>query len=761
MRNKISRLFSVLLVFVTLVMLFAINSSAASYYMECTIYYKDESGTQIAPTRTFTVNAAETAGHNNPYASPEVDGYSLKNSSDSYVTYSMMDKTFPPSQYVREGTATYTVYYVKNQSTTIYYKFSDGSQAYPSKTVSGNPNSDFWVGSPSVEGHYASKSSCTGKYGSASQTVYYYELTYSVKFDVNGGTGSISSQTKRYFSDLKLTSAVPSRTGYVFKGWGTSSTDTNPDFQPGGTYYHNMNMTLYAVWEKATYIISYDANGGNGAPESQIKTHGEDITLSSAIPQRYNHVFMGWSLSPSSSSIAYNPGDNYTAEEPITLYAVWLERNYDLSVSGLKIEPGEVYQYETVTVSFRTDNWDRNFGYSNVPVEVLMNGSVIYSTRISFSKYGVQNFSMDVNVGSGVGSQTVTVRINWSSRSNEKDSTDKSVAATFNVKKIVETSVQPIKPNGDYIEGMEVITSYYVSNELLSDILPSDRIAFDFTVYKITDSGTTVIENQILESIVIPSGGRNLVCFKWRIPVNSEGETYFCQGTVNVYDKEYESDSDNNVREFAVMIKSMVESQTENTRYEESAPQGYNPNAPVPTEKFGSAVWNMWVYESGELVLKNYGVSISTDKPLISPSAECKSAVASKDALTIRSGYGIDMSWNPTVIAKDGYNMPSSDEYTSPQLVYATFPEYAHSDENGKFRTLEHVNGTYRFVENNDSPDRERLHFIPIYVKDGAYIISATATHIWTPAGMIRAVVNTDSITVSGTLYDDFYVGEQ
>ena len=73
MRNKISRLFSVLLVFVTLVMLFAINSSAASYYMDCTIYYKDESGKQIAPTRNFTVNEGETAGHNNPYASPEVD----------------------------------------------------------------------------------------------------------------------------------------------------------------------------------------------------------------------------------------------------------------------------------------------------------------------------------------------------------------------------------------------------------------------------------------------------------------------------------------------------------------------------------------------------------------------------------------------------------------------------------------------------------------------------------------------------------------
>ena len=39
--------------------------------------------------------------------------------------------------------------------------------------------------------------------------------------------------------------------------------------------YANADHTFYAVWKKnapATYTVSYDANGGSGAPGSQTKT---------------------------------------------------------------------------------------------------------------------------------------------------------------------------------------------------------------------------------------------------------------------------------------------------------------------------------------------------------------------------------------------------------------------------------------------------------------------------------------------------------
>ncbi|MFR5620003.1 MAG: InlB B-repeat-containing protein [Clostridium sp.] len=68
----------------------------------------------------------------------------------------------------------------------------------------------------------------------------------------------------------------PTRTGYIFKGWSTSSTATKASYQPGDNYTSNSNVTLYAVWEKIQYNISYDANGGSGAPSDQSKYYDFD-----------------------------------------------------------------------------------------------------------------------------------------------------------------------------------------------------------------------------------------------------------------------------------------------------------------------------------------------------------------------------------------------------------------------------------------------------------------------------------------------------
>ena len=67
--------------------------------------------------------------------------------------------------------------------------------------------------------------------------------------------------------------------------------------------------------------------------------------------------------------------------------------------------------------------------------------------------------------------------------------------------------------------------------------------------------------------------------------------------------------------------------------------------------------------------------------------------------------------------------------------------------------------GIYSFVENCDADGNARLHFVPVYVANGSYSVSVTATQIWTPAGMITAIRNANALTIDGTIYDDFYVG--
>ena len=587
----------------------------------------------------------------------------------------------------------------------------------------------------------------------------YIPKTYEVKYDANGGGNAPASQTKTEDVTLILTSTIPTRYGYTFRGWATTSTATTATYQAGGSYTANESVTLYAIWKINTYTVSFDANGGSNAPNPQKKTHGQNLILTVAIPTRPNHVFLGWAADSSATSIAYAPGATYTAEEDVTLYAVWQERNYDFSVSDLTVTPDEIEQYGKVTVKFRVDNWDRNLPYANIPVEVLLNGTVIYSTTVNFSAYGVQNIVFTLNVGASLGTQTLVARINWANHGSETRTANNSTSATYNVKKVVETSTSVVSVNGEYTEGSQVISSFYVNNEGSSDVLPEDNVSFDFLVYALENGTVKVVSQQTWGEIVIPANGRNLVYFKWTIPADSAGTTYFCKGTITHENAGKEQNSDNNTTEYAVVATDYNSSQTPNTRFEKNAPAGYSPNTTAPAAKAGSATWNMWVYEGGKLILKSYGITVSNTTPTVTPGSGCLTAEKVGVTWKMKSGYGIALSWNPALIAKSGYIMPGTDAYTEAQSVYATFPEFGFSMANEKYRTLEKVGGAYGFIANPNADKNERVHFIPVYVQDGSYTVSVTATQIWTPAGMITAIRNANTLTIDGTIYDDYYVG--
>ena len=587
----------------------------------------------------------------------------------------------------------------------------------------------------------------------------YIPKTYTVSYDANGGGNTPASQTKTEDVTLILTSTIPTRYGYTFKGWAMSSSATSATYQSGGSYTANESVTLYAVWEINTYTVSFDANGGTNAPNSQKKTHGQNLILTVAIPTRPNHVFLGWAADSSATSIAYAPGATYTAEEDVTLYAVWQERNYDFSVSDLTVTPDEIEQYGKVTVKFRVDNWDRNLPYANVPVEVRLNGTVIYSTTVNFSAYGVQNIVFGLNVGASLGTQTLVARINWADHGSETRTGNNSVSATFMVKKVVETSTSAVSVNGEYTEGSQVISSFFVGNEGSSDILPEDNVSFDFLVYYLDGGKVKTVSQQTWDKVVIPANGRNLVYFKWVVPSDSAGTTYFCKGTITHENAAKEQNSDNNTTEYAVVATDYVSSQTPNTRFEKNAPAGYSPNASTPVAKAGSATWNMWVYEGGKLVLKSYGITVGNTTPTVTPGSGCLTAEKVGASWKMKSGYGITLNWNPALVAKSGYIMPGTDAYTEAQSVYATFPEFGYSVASEKYRTLEKVGGAYQFIANPNADKNERVHFIPVYVQDGSYTVSVTATQIWTPAGMITAVCNANTLTINGTIYDDYYVG--
>lgn len=90
---------------------------------------------------------------------------------------------------------------------------------------------------------------------------------------------------------------------------------------------------LDAVWhygsmisdmpDTTAYSVVYDANGGEGAPGSQMKAPGQTLALSETVPTREGYTFTDWNTAANGSGESFAPGSDYTADESVTLYAQW------------------------------------------------------------------------------------------------------------------------------------------------------------------------------------------------------------------------------------------------------------------------------------------------------------------------------------------------------------------------------------------------------------------------------------------------------
>lgn len=126
----------------------------------------------------------------------------------------------------------------------------------------------------------------------------------------------------------------------------------------------------------------------------------------------------------------------------------------------------------------------------------------------------------------------------------------------------------------------------------------------------------------------------------------------------------------------------------------------------------------------------------------------------------MKSGYGITLTFDSVTIGLlSSYTMPPSEAYTGVQSIYAIFPEFRYSSNEGCYRALEYANGAWRFAENDSADSNERIHYVPVWFEDGNYIVAVVVTDLWTPAGCLTCTLISKPITIDGNVFDDYYVG--
>ena len=155
--------------------------------------------------------------------------------------------------------------------------------------------------------------------------------SFTVTFDANGGSGSMTAQSASSVTNLTANSFT--KTGYTFGGWSTTANGSLA-YANSASYAFSSSTTLYAIWTAVTtYTVTFDANGGSGSMTAQTASTATNLTANSFTKTGY--TFGGWSTT-ANGSLAYANSASYAFSSSTTLYAIW---NANSSAPALPAAP--------------------------------------------------------------------------------------------------------------------------------------------------------------------------------------------------------------------------------------------------------------------------------------------------------------------------------------------------------------------------------------------------------------------------------------
>lgn len=258
---------------------------------------------------------------------------------------------------------------------------------------------------------------------------------YTIKYDANGGTGTMADQDITY-SDIdanmtRTTKCQYTKNGYLFNGWYASRVNGgktqylysspsgvrgewyNEGSQPSGyALYKYSNgektgrvttvdkdiVTFHAQWKPITWTVEYDANGGTNAPATQSFLYNSGEKLSTQIPVRTGYKFVGWR----SGTTVYNPGDSIpSGTMNLDLKAMWIVNSYQVAFDGNGNTKGTMenkcFNYDEAK-TLNKNTYSKN-GYSFKNWNTKANGSgTAYSDEQTISKLANgENITASIN----------------------------------------------------------------------------------------------------------------------------------------------------------------------------------------------------------------------------------------------------------------------------------------------------------------------------------------------------------------------------
>lgn len=213
----------------------------------------------------------------------------------------------------------------------------------------------------------------------------------SISVSVGGTSKSISLSHYVDFGNNEWTSWGATDTSW--SGLSGTSISISTTMQSSTTAYSSAKFTGNATMSWSTYTVSYNANGGSGAPSNQTKTYGTSLTLSSTKPTRTGYTFNSWNTKADGSGTKYASGASYTSNSAVTLYAQWTEHkltiNYysNYATSAFSGALNTVGSDKNVIISTSDYYYDDNYSTYGL-ANYSGSGGSVYMTRTGYTATG-------------------------------------------------------------------------------------------------------------------------------------------------------------------------------------------------------------------------------------------------------------------------------------------------------------------------------------------------------------------------------------
>jgi len=172
------------------------------------------------------------------------------------------------------------------------------------------------------------------------------EVTYTVSFNANGGTGEMApvANVSGEYTLPECTFTAPAES--EFKAWKIG----NQEKQPGDKIYVGADTEIQAVWLSSKMTISFDANGGTGTMEAVRVAPGEYTLPECGFTAPAGRAFAGWDVTttttnqwgqPQSVTTTYQVGAKIQVAADMTIKAHWGYVESTTDITGAYIAEAE------------------------------------------------------------------------------------------------------------------------------------------------------------------------------------------------------------------------------------------------------------------------------------------------------------------------------------------------------------------------------------------------------------------------------------